>query len=171
MDEFKVERWNRAKHQRDDFCCGKPPLDDFLRSLPSQYEKRKIGTTYVLVKTGDPRVMGYYTLASGSVPFESLPAKIAKKLPMHPLPVVLLARLAVDQSVRGRGLGSQLLFDALHRVYDLSKNLGIYAVEVDAIDTEAQAFYRKFGFQSFLDKPLHLYLPIATIEKLSSHGK
>jgi GNAT superfamily N-acetyltransferase len=162
MAEWHFERWHRS-HEREEFCCGKPPLDDFLRFLVSQYEKRKLGRTYVAVRGEEKRVHGYYTLAGGAVPFEHLPRGAAKKLLKHPLPVVLLARLAVDRVVQGQGLGEALLLDALHRCLHLSELLGLHAVEVDAIDTQAQGFYQKYGFVPLLDKPLHLYLPIATI--------
>ena len=112
MAEWKIERLTRS-HERASFTCGKPPLDDFLRSLVTQYEKRNLGRTYVAVRAGEPRVLGYYTLASGSVPFQNLPAPAARKLARHPVPVILLARLAVDQSVQGQGLGESLLLDAL----------------------------------------------------------
>src|SRR5437899_331141 len=128
MDEYLVERLDRTKHHRDDFSCGKQPLDRFLRALVSQYEKRNLGSTYVLLQAGNDRILGYYTLASGSVPYNVLPAKAAKKLPKHPIPVTLLARLALDESVKGRGLGRQLLFNALRRVFDISQSMGIYAV-------------------------------------------
>jgi predicted N-acetyltransferase YhbS len=137
----------------------------------SQYEKRKLGKTFVAVRAGDTRVLGYYTLSSGSVPFAHLPAKIAKKLPKHPVPVVLLARLAVDESVHGQGMGSDLLVDALHRVDEISRNLGIFAIEVDAIDAEARSFYQKFGFAPLLDNELHLYLPMDAVEKVLATRK
>ncbi len=162
MDEWRIERWDRS-HERGEFCCGKASLDDFLRSFVSQYEKRKLGRTYVAVRPGEKQVLGYYTLAAGSVSFQNLPSGAAKKLPRHPVPVVLLARLAVDQTTRGRGLGKELLTDALKRCLELSESLGMHAVEVDAIDEGAKAFYQKYGFVPLLDNDLHLYLPLATI--------
>jgi GNAT superfamily N-acetyltransferase len=172
MAEWLIEALNRSTHQREGFSCGKPPLDAFLSSLVSQYEKRKLGKTYVAVKPGEKRVLGYYTLASSAVFFEHLPQKAAKKLPRHPVPVILLARLAVDQSMQGKGLGAALLTDALQRALDLSRKVGIHAVEVDALDSEAKAFYEKFGFVALLDNPLHMYLPMATIEEAfeKKHG-
>jgi GNAT superfamily N-acetyltransferase len=154
-------------HERGEFSCGKAPLDAFLRTLVSQYEKRGLGKTFVAVERDHKRVLGYYTLASGAVPFERLPRKAARKLPKHPVPVVLLARLAVDQSIQGKGLGALLLTDALKRSLDLSRKLGIHAVEVEA---EAKAFYEKVGFIPLLDTPLHLYLPLATIEREFDEG-
>jgi GNAT superfamily N-acetyltransferase len=163
MADWRIERLDRS-HVRGEFCCGKAPLDDFLRSLVSQYEKRNLGRTYVAMKEGDKRVYGYYTLASGAVLFANLPVETARKLPRHPVPVALLARLAVDQAAQGRGLGIELLMDALRRCQELSGSLGIHAVEVLAIDEEARSFYQKYGFVSLLDDARHLYLPMKTIE-------
>lgn len=162
MDDWRIEPLGR-EHDRAAFSCGKPPLDDFIRRLVSQYEKRNLGRTYVAVRPGEARVCGYYTLASGAVAFEHLPEASAQKLPRHPVPVVLLARLAVDQTEQGRGLGERLLIDALRRCLELANRLGIHAVEVDAIDQPARAFYEKYGFVPLLDRELHLFLPIATI--------
>jgi GNAT superfamily N-acetyltransferase len=150
-------------HDRTTFHCGKPTLDDFIRTLVSQYEKRNLGKTYVAVPPGEQKVLGYYTLASGAITFENLPTGTGKKLPRHPVPVILLARLAVDQSMQGLGLGRTLLIDALLRCVKLSEKLGVHAVEVHAIDEAALRFYEQFGFIALLDSPLHLYLPIATI--------
>jgi GNAT superfamily N-acetyltransferase len=165
MADWQIEPLTGG-HVRDAFACGKPPLDEFIRRLVSQYEKRNRGRTYVAVRPGEAVVRGYYTLASGSVAFQNLPAGPSKKLPKHPVPVVLLARLAVDQSVQGQGLGEALLLDALHRCLDLGDRLGIYAVEVDAIDPQAKSFYEKYGFVPLRDHALHLFLPLATVRRV-----
>jgi GNAT superfamily N-acetyltransferase len=163
MDEWQIEPFNRS-HDRGEFSCGKAPLDDFIRTLAGQYEKRKCGRTYVAVRPGERRVYGYYTLASGAVPFQHLPPRAAKKLPRHPVPVVLLGRLAVDRAAQGQGLGAILLRDAFRRCLSLSRTLGIYAIEVDAIDEPAKQFYQKYGFIPLLDHDLHLHLPLNTLE-------
>ena len=155
MAEWQIEALDR-EHSRGAFSCGKPPLDEFIRRLVSQYQKRNLGRTYVAVRPGERTVYGYYTLASGSVSFEHIPEAAARKLPRHPVPVVLLARLAVDQAVRGLGLGEALLIDALRRCLRLAEELGIHAVEVDAIDPQARGFYEKYGFVPLLDRELHL---------------
>jgi len=162
VGEWRIE-WLARDHLREGFDCGKPSLNEFVRALVSQYEKRGLGRTYVAVQEGDRRVRGYYTLASGAIDAESLPAKQAKKLPRHAVPVVLLARLAVDRSVHGRGLGGVLLRDALKRSNDLSEKLGIHAVVVDALDAEAKAFYERFGFLPLTDDEMRLFLPVSTI--------
>jgi GNAT superfamily N-acetyltransferase len=163
MAEWSIEPLNRS-HERGEFSCGKGPLDNFLRSLVSQYEKRRLGRTYVVVRRGEKRVLGYYTLASGAVSFENFPQQVNKKLPRHPIPVILLARLALDQSVQGQGLGRFLLIDALRRCLSLAEQLGVHAVEVDAIDDEAKAFYERYGFTALHDNPRHLFLAISTIK-------
>ena len=165
MDEWRIEPLNRT-HKREEFDCGKPSLDDFIRARASQYEKRHLGRTYVAVKADDSRVLGFYTIASSALTFDELPPNAAKKLPKHPVPVILLARLAVDQSARGQRLGEKLLIDALRRSLALSQSLGIHAVEVDAIDPEARAFYERYGFTCLPDQALHLYLTIETIRSV-----
>jgi GNAT superfamily N-acetyltransferase len=165
MDDWQIERFD-SSHERAEFCCGKAPLDEFVRTLVSQYEKRGLGRTYVAVLRGQKKVCGYYTLASGAIPFAHLPPKVAKKLPKHPVPAVLLGRLAVDQSAHGRGLGEYLLMDAFRVSLTLSESVGLYAVEVFAIDDGARRFYEKYGFAPLGDSDRHLYLPMKTIEDL-----
>jgi GNAT superfamily N-acetyltransferase len=164
MAEWQIERL-AGSHDRAGLACGKAPLDAFIRTLVSQYEKRNLGRTYVAVKEGERRAWGYYTLSSSAVDFEQFPADAVRKLPRHPLPCVLLARLAVDLGVKGQGLGGRLLGDALLRCAGLAETLGVHAVEVDAIDDEAAAFYRRHGFVPLADDPLHHFLPISTIER------
>lgn len=165
MADWIIEPFG-SSHDRSAFTCGKPSLDDFLHTRVGQYEKRHLGKTFVAVPEGEKRVLGYYTLAAGAVTFEHLPTGAARKLPKHPVPVILLARLAVDQSAQGQRLGEGLLLDALHRALDVSGNLGTHAVEVDALDESAVAFYVRYGFVPLLDNPKHLYLPLSTIEKI-----
>jgi GNAT superfamily N-acetyltransferase len=165
MDEWQIERFNRS-HERAGFSCGNDCLDDFIHSRVSQYERRTLGRTYVAVARGGKMVVGYYTLCTGAIPFPQLPPKLAKKLPKHPLPAILLGRLAVDQSVQGRRLGELLLIDALRLSLALSEKIGVYAVEVQAIDDRAKRFYERYQFLPLADDDLHLYLPIAVIEDM-----
>jgi GNAT superfamily N-acetyltransferase len=130
--------FDAATHRRVGFECGKPALNGFLNTLVSQYEKRHLGKTFVAVRTGgDGQVVGYYTLAASAVSFDNMPPEIALKLPRHPVPMILLARLAVDRRAQGEGLGKALLHDALQRALGTSKSLGVFAVEVLAIDEQA----------------------------------
>src|SRR6202162_5914660 len=170
MAEWRIERLH-ASHERADFAWGKAPLDDFLRLRVSQYQRRRLGRTYVALFPGATTVAGYYTLAAGAIAIANLPLEAGKRLPKHPVPVILLGRLAVDQRAGGQGLGKALLRDALRRSLDLSEQLGLFAVEVLAIDADAREFYTKYGFVPLADNDLHLFLPIRTIEEGSVEGK
>lgn len=169
MDEFRIEAFDKSKHERGGFQCGQPDLDDFLLRLATRYEKRKLGKTFVALEGDRPNVVGYYTLAASAIAFARMPNEITKKLPKQPVPVVLLARLAVDRTLQGRGLGELLLVDALKRSLDLSNSLGVFAVEVLAIDDRAVSFYRKYGFGSLLDNSLNMFLPTRMIEDSLKH--
>lgn len=162
MAEWAIVPFDR-EFERSSFSCGQPALDDFIRLRVSQYEKRRLGKTFVAIDSAGNEVLGYHTLAAGAVAFQNLPASSSRKLPSHPVPVVLLARLAVDRKFQGQKIGEGLLLDALHRSKLLSAQIGVHAVEVLAIDESAAAFYRKFGFVPLLDDPMHLFLPIASI--------
>jgi hypothetical protein len=162
VDEWRIERLDEG-HVRGQFDCGKPSLNAFIHSLAGQYEKRNLGRTYVAVLGSDQRAIAYYTLASGAIDARSLPAKQVKKLPRHAVPVVLLARLAVDKSIHGRRLGGLLLRDALARSLELSEELGIHAIVADALDAEAQASYKHFGFLPLTADEMRLFLPISTV--------
>jgi hypothetical protein len=99
--EICIEPFDPSKHRRTDFDCGKPALDEFLRSLVTQYEKRRLGKTFVAVRAEkSDTVVGYYTLAAGAVAFQNMPQEIAKKLPRHPVPVILSARLPREKTNR-----------------------------------------------------------------------
>lgn len=169
MDEWRIERLERS-HRRDRFHCGQASLDEFIQRLVRQYDQRNLGRTYVAVRGNEKQVFGYYTLAASSVPPANLPADAAKKLPRHPVPVALLARLAVDRSVQGQGLGKALLLDCLRRCFKFSHELGIHAVEVHAIDESAIRFYQKFGFVPLLDSPSHLFLLTSSLADFKSEG-
>lgn len=137
-------------------------LPSQIRTSALQNHKNRSARTYVT--TRDKRVLGYYTLAAGSVGREEVPARVAKGLGKYPVPIVLLARLAVDRSEQGKGLGAALLKDALLRAVQAADVVGCRAVLVHAKDQAAQAFYRKFDFEASPIDELHLYLLIKDIE-------
>ena len=165
MPTWRIERLSDA-HDRTAFHCGKPSLDDFLKRLAGQYERRDFAAVYVATSPPAATVLGYYTLSSGLVDLEALPEAERKKLPHHPVPVIHLGRLAVDQNARGQGLGRHLLLDALRVGAELSTKVAVHAVEVRAIDDEARRFYQKYGFQPLLDDALHLYLSMKVVRRL-----
>lgn len=154
-----------AAHDREAFDCGVESLNLYLKRYARQNARNNYGVTYVAVDTpGTMQIAGYYTLANSAVACAVLPEK---HLPPYPIPATLLGRLAVDQSRQGQGLGRDLLIDALQRALRLSASSGSYAVEVAALDETARAFYLRFGFQPLIDDPLHLYLPMKTLQKMT----
>lgn len=162
MTEWRIEPLGPG-HSRSDFACGIPSLDDFIRLRATQYQRRRLGKTFVAVTRGRARVDGYYTIAASALAFASLPPELGRKLPRHPVPALLIARLAVAQTHQGQHLGETLLLDALQRAAGLSDQLGIHLVEVDAVDDRAAAFYRNYGFTPLDDQPHRLLLPVDTI--------
>ncbi len=164
---WRIERLQRS-HDRAAFSCGKLALDAFITRFATQYEKRELARTFVLVADTGPSVLGYYSLAASSASFESLPPDLSQRLPHHPIPAVLLARLAVDQSAHRQGHGTRLLRDAVIRILSIADAIGVYLLVVDAIDEEAAEFYERFGFARFGDQPDRLFISIETLRKLVS---
>ena len=154
-----------AQHDRTGFDCGVDSLNTYLKRYARQNADRDLGVTYVGVAApGNAPIQGYYTLVTGAVARETMPQE--RQLPRYPVPVVLLGRLAVDVKSQGRGVGRQLLLDALYRSAQTSQQVGLYAVVVDALDPQAAAFYAKYGFQVTADDPLRLYMTIKTVRAL-----
>ncbi len=145
-----------AAHDVSNFDCGKQELTEWLRRYALQNHQAGAARVYVVHRTG--RVVGYYALAAGSVEPEEAPERVRKGLARHPISIILLARLAVDISARGQGLGAALLKDALSRSASAADEIGARAVLVHAKDDEAQAFYRHFDFEPSPTDPLHLFL-------------
>ncbi|MCH7930076.1 MAG: GNAT family N-acetyltransferase [Proteobacteria bacterium] len=154
-------------HDRADFTCGNPTLDDYLRRRARQDRDRRVAAVFVMVGEEPGTIAGYYTLSSLSIELRAVPPDIVRRLPRYPnVPAVLIGRLAIDQRYQGRGLGGLLLMDALHRVLEQSKEIAAWAAIVDAVDAPAAAFYGRYGFRPLVDRPNRLFLPIATIERM-----
>ena len=151
-----------SSHNRKAFDCGNAELNRYLQEQAGQHAKKDITRTFVAVEEDTAEVIGYYSLCAGSISFEIVP----ENLPHHPIPIVLLARLAVDEKVQGQGVGKVLLLDTLTTTLSVANQIGVYALAVDALNQEAFDFYLRYGFKSLSDDQLHLYLPIKTIRKL-----
>ena len=164
MSELRpVEPLDRKRHRTEEFDCGEPSLDRWLRSYAGQSERRDIARTFV---TTDSKlnVVGYYTLVAGEVEQAAASPSVRAGVSRHfPIPVCLIARLAVDKSWQGRGLGRDLLRDAMRRAVAASDQIGIRAVVVDAIDERAAGFYRRHGFEVTTESGLTLMVPIALL--------
>jgi len=162
-----IERLSK-RHERRAFDCGEESLNRFLREMARQRADRDLGIAFVAVpEPGSPVVVGYYTLVTATVtpavvPDGSLPGQ-------QDVPVIRLARLAVDRGWQEQGVGERLLFHALYRVQRVAEEVGVYAVVVDALHERARGFYEKYGFHSLGDDRQHLYMTLKVIRALHLH--
>jgi GNAT superfamily N-acetyltransferase len=139
---------DRGRHRVEQFRCGHDDLDRWLRAYAGQGQRRDAARTFVTAED-DGKVAGYYTLVAAQVEYEQATASVRRGLSHHfPIPVALLARLAVAIPYQRKGLGRSLLLDALQRVLRASDELAIRAVTVEAVDERASSFYRGFGFEA-----------------------
>ena len=154
-------------HDRAQFSCGRAALDRYLQLQARQDAEKSVAAPFVLTAPPSLRVLGYYTLSASLVNTSELPDTLVKKLPRYPqLPVTLLGRLTVDQSMKGKGIGQFLLMDALHRCLEAAGNIAAMAVVVDAKDDAAEAFYRHYSFIPLQLHPRRLFLPMKTVAGL-----
>jgi GNAT superfamily N-acetyltransferase len=143
--------FDRHAHHVNEFSCGEETLDRWLRAYAGQSQRRDAARTFVTTDQ-EGRVAGYYTLVAAQIEHEQATADVRRGLSKHfPIPVALIARLAVVAQHQGVGLGRSLLLDALQRALRASDELAIRAVTVDALSDDAATFYEKFGFE-----PSHL---------------
>lgn len=144
-------------HDLSCFDCGThPSLNDWLQRFAWINQQSETSRTYVVHRAD--RVIAYYSIATGSALREEAPARVSKGLANHPIPIILLTRLAVDKTEQGSGLGKAMLKDALGRIAGAADIVGARAVLVHAIDAEAAAYYRRFGFEPSPANDLHLML-------------
>lgn len=148
-------------HARNSFDCGVTALNDYLKRYALQNQKKHAARSYVATRGN--RIVGYYSLAYGSVSLEEALQSVKSGLPRHPIPVILLARLAVDSTEQGSGLGAALLKDALLRTIQAAEIAGLRAMLVHAKDASAKRFYEKFGFEPSPIDAYHLFLRFADI--------
>lgn len=143
-------------HETASFDCGKEPLNIFLQKFALENQKGGLARTYVVLSAG--KVVGYYSLAPAGVEPSEAPERVMKGQPRHPVPCILLARLAVDQSTQGTGLGKFLFRDAMLKALAAHEQIGGRAFLVHAMDDEAKAFYSKYGMLPSPTHPMHLFL-------------
>jgi hypothetical protein len=165
---YRVETLGK-QHDREGFTCGSGPLDQYLGVQAGQDARKRVAATFVLCEGESNRVIGFYTLSAVSVDIGAWPENVAKKLPRYPfIPATLLGRLAIDRQLQGRGAGEYLLMDAMHRSLLTSRQVASVAAVVDAKDSRAAGFYKRYDFMPLVDPPIRLFLPMSVIEKLFS---
>lgn len=155
------------KHNRQDFDCGKELLNNYLKNQAGQDVKRKLSACFVLAEKETNNIIGYYTLSNNSIPISHFPEHIQKKLPKSyvSIPTTLLGRLAIDIKLQGKGIGKIILIDALKRSYEISKEIGSFAVIVDPIDGGAIKFYEKYDFIKLPDSK-KMFVATKTLKEL-----
>jgi len=156
-----VEKLTSA-HLVNAFKSGKHSLDLFIKRHALKNQEADSSQSYVVHRNGS--VVGYYSLTVGSVDRQDCPPAVTAEMPSgYPIPIILLARLAVDRKEQGRGLGGALLKDAFNRIATAADIVGARAILVHAIDAEAKAFYERFDFDEFPAGTLHLMLSLKDV--------
>lgn len=150
----RIEKLQRS-HEIDAFDCGRETLNRFLARYALQNQQAGSSQSYIALEGEE--VIGYYTLVFGQVEYNDAPERLTKGLARHPVPIMLLARLAVARSRQGKGIGAGLLKDAILRTLHAADIAGIRAFAVHAKDDQARAFYERFGFSPFPSDPYHLF--------------
>jgi len=148
----------QPEHDVSKFDCGEPVLNDWLRRRALQNQQSGASSTYVVLDK--MRVVGYYSLAAGSVARETAPGRVRRNAP-DPVPVVVLGRLAVDRDFQGQGLGRALLRDAILRTLQAADIIGVRAILVHALSEQAKRLYEDCGFAPSLINPLTLMITVS----------
>ena len=163
QDKPRIEKLQRT-HEVDDFSCGQDSLDRYLQRYALISQRSDGAQTYVGV--AGKNIIGYYTLTVGHVDYEEAAPRLTKGLSKTPIPIMLLARLAVDSEWQGKGVGSGLLRNAMQRTLQAADIAGVRAFLVHAKDDKAKQFYEYFDFLPSPTDPYHLFLFMKDIRKL-----
>jgi GNAT superfamily N-acetyltransferase len=153
--KFTEPRPLTYEHEVASFRCGEDSPDEWLRRFA--LTNQASGSARTFVTCLDNRIVGYYALASGAVSRARAPARVAKAMP-EPIPILLLARLVVDQAAQGQGLGWRLLRDAILRTLQVAEHVGVRALLAHALDERAADFYARYDFRPSPTDPLHMVL-------------
>ena len=166
--ETRVEALDRKRHRVEAFDCGNPSLDRWLHAYAGQAQRADVARTYVAINS-ERDVVGFYTLVAGQVEHAEATGAVRKAVSRHfPIPIGLIARLAVAMSDRGKGLGTDLTRDALRRIVAASEQIGMRAALVHAVDERAAVFYERLGFEPATTDGLTLMVPLAAVRSALS---
>lgn len=159
----RVEKLRR-EHAIEDFDCGREELNRFL--IRYAWQNQQAGASQTYVGVAGESVVGFYTLAVGQVRYEEAPERLKKGLARHPVPIMLLARLAVDRRWQGMGVGQGLLKDAMLRTLQAADIAGIRAFAAHAKDEDARRFYERLSLVPSPTDPMHLFVLLKDVRKL-----
>ena len=163
MSRFRDPQPLDSEHRVNGFECGVGSLDIWLVRHARAAAGAGSARTYVVIDSDQERVVGYHALTVGSIDHAEATGRAKKGMPRHPIPVMLLARLAVDKSVQGKGLGLFLLRDAMCRAVSVADQAGVRLLLVHAVNDGARAFYQRFGFEPSPTDPMNMHLLIKEI--------
>jgi GNAT superfamily N-acetyltransferase len=158
-------------HDKNTFDCGNDSLNIFLKNYSLQNDKNNSSRTYVAGNKKDNLIIGYYTLTYGSIAYGQATPSVKKNMPQYPIPVMLLARLAVDKKYKNLGVGTGLLKDALLRTMQASEIAGLRAIITHAKDNSAKQFYLKHGFKESPLDNYHMMISLKEIGLLFNNAK
>jgi GNAT superfamily N-acetyltransferase len=162
VTSIRIEKLDRH-HPVERFDCGQDDLNRFLAKFALTNQLANASQTYIAL--ADEEVVGYHTLVVGEVAYGDAPERLTKGMSRHPIPLMLIARIAVDQRWQGKGIGAGLLKDAMIRTLNAADIAGIRALAVHAKDDVARAFYEHFDFLPSPTDPLHLYMLLKDIRR------
>lgn len=154
------------QHQLASFDCGHSALNQWLIRHARQAQGSGSAKTFVVADAGEPQVAGYFSLTVGQVDTLDAPARVRKGMGQYPVPVVILARLAVSSQYQGNGIGRGMLQDAVHRTLLIAEQAGIRAMLTHPVDATASGFYRRFGFEPSPLQPQQLQLLLKDARRL-----
>lgn len=169
MSEIRRVEKLRRDHPVEGFDCGREELNRYLLLYAWQNQQAGAAQTYVAM-VGEV-IAGYYALAVGQVALEDAPERLKKGLAKYPVPIMLLARLAIDHRWQGRGVGKALLRDAMQRTLQAADLAGIRAFAVHTKDEEARCFYEHFDFIPSPTDPLHLFVLLKDVRRAISESR
>jgi len=164
---------DRTQHDRNSFDCGAAELNHFLKTQAVKHMESGISRTVVLPESAllmdeKQQICAFYTLAASSISRSNLPNRLAKKLPHYPVPVFVLAQMAVDSKYHGQGLGRVTIIAALKHFAEINAHMRAYAVVVDCLTKEMECFYAKYGFEILClhQDRIRMFLPMQTVIQL-----
>jgi len=164
---------NKTLHDREKFECGEKELDIFIKTQALKHMKVGISKTMVLVDKaveidGKNPICAFFTIAPTSIRRESLPNNLAKKLPHYPIPVFLIAQLAINQKYQRKGFGKITLIKALEYLWKVNSQMSAYAIVVDCLNADIKAFYEKYEFKVLgeYNNKIRMYIPMKVVNNL-----
>ncbi|MCK5727049.1 MAG: hypothetical protein KAH22_09525 [Thiotrichaceae bacterium] len=170
---IKFIELSKTLHDRESFDCGEKELNIFIKTQASKHMQVGISKTMVLVDNaieidGKSPICAFYTIAPTSIKRESLPKDLAKKLPHYPVPVFLIAQLAINQQYQEKGLGKVTLIKALEYLWQVNSQMAVYAIIVDCLNENIKTFYEKYDFKVLGEhnNKIRMYIPMKVVNNL-----